>query len=124
MPLPSIVRRRRQSTAIPSTVLIREIASAPPASAAWAIVGDAGDVGSQLRHNRAVDTPAGTAARPLRIAAGVTPKSTPCADVRARDVQLDGREAGGPSSRAAISFEFVDIATGNADDDRHSSDGR
>ena len=50
--LPSSGLRRRQSTAMPRQVLISEIASAPPAAAALAIVGDVGHVGRQLGDDR------------------------------------------------------------------------
>ena len=50
--LPSIGRRRRQSIAMPRQVLMSEMASAPPAAAALAIVGDAGHVRRQLGDDR------------------------------------------------------------------------
>ncbi len=96
-----------------------EMASAPPASAARAISGDAGHVGRQLGDDRCGRGAAAVGDEPLahgRIGAEIDAAG----DVRAGDVQLQGGDAGEAVEPGRHGHEFVVRAAGNADDDRHA----
>src|ERR1700742_224249 len=74
--LPSIGRRRRQSIAMPRQVLMSEMASAPPAAAAFAIVGTLVTFGVSLAMI-GVAVAARHSATSRSHIAGSVPKSTP-----------------------------------------------
>ena len=96
-----------------------EMASAPPAAAALAIVGDARHVRRQLGDDRRRGRRAAIGHEPLahrRIGAEIDAAR----HVRARDVQLDRRDAGQAVEPARHPHELVVRAAGDADDDRHA----
>ena len=103
MTLPSIGRRRRQSTAMPRQVLMSEMASAPPASAALAIVGNARHVRRQLGDDRRGTLPRGNRRRVARTLPESVPKSTPPETFGQEMFSSIAAMPASPSSRAAIS---------------------
>ncbi len=120
---PSCERRRRQLMAMPRQVLIRAMASLPPASAARAIAGDVGHVGRQLGDDRHAARFADAGHHGLaqrRIGAEIDP----AADIGAGDIQFQGIHAGQAVEPGRHVDELLLALARDADDDLRAQPGQ
>ncbi len=116
-------RRRRQSIAMPRQVLISEMASAPPAAAAWAMAGMLVTFGVSLAMiAEAVAARQSATRRSHR--AGSVPKSTPPDTFGQEMLSSIAATASQAVEASRHAHELVVRAAGDADDDRYAECGQ